>query len=191
MAALYPNIYQRARKVTLLTQEEAAERLHISPETLKRYEGGRLTPPDETVARMCEVYGARWLALEHAKATDRLGILPDGIEAKSLMQSAISLINRSRPVHESMGSLLQIVEDGQVDETEEERYEQIRSFIAANVAAELALLYATEDSAKKERPEAGTSKRSRSQRKHPENHCKHSISQKKTNVNTFRGEARA
>ena len=191
MAALYPNIYQRGRKSTLLTQEEAAERLHISPETLKRYEGGRLTPPDETVARMCEVYGARWLALEHAKATDRLGILPEGIETKSLMKSAISLINRLRPVHESMGSLLQIVEDGQVDETEDAQYEQIRAFIAANVAAELELLYATEDSAKKERPEAGTSKRSRPQSRSSENHCKHSISQKKRNVKALREEVRA
>lgn len=191
MAALYPNIYQRGRKTTLLTQEEAAERLHISPETLKRYEGGRLTPPDETVARMCEVYGVSWLALEHAKATDRLGILPDGIETKSLMQSAISLINRLRPVHESMGSLLQIVEDGQVDETEDAQYEQIRAFIAANVAAELELLYATEDGAKKERPEAGTSKRSVSQRKTPENHCKAIVPQKKRNVKALREEARA
>ena len=191
MAALYPNIYQRGRKTTLLTQEEAAERLHISPETLKRYEGGRLTPPDETVARMCEVYGVSWLALEHAKATDRLGILPDGIETKSLMQSAISLINRLRPVHESMGSLLQIVEDGQVDETEDAQYEQIRAFIAANVAAELELLYATEDGAKKERPEAGTSKRSRSQRKTSENHCKAIVPQKKRNVKALREEARA
>lgn len=191
MAALYPIIYQRGRKTTLLTQEEAAERLHISPETLKRYEGGRLTPPDETVARMCEVYGVSWLALEHAKATDRLGILPDGIEAKSLMQSAISLINRLRPVHESMGSLLQIVEDGKVDETEDAQYEQIRAFIAANVAAELELLYATEDSAKKERPEAGTSKRSVSQRKTPENHCKAIVPQKKKNVKALREEVRA
>ena len=88
MAELYPNIYQRGRKTTLLTQEEAAERLHISPETLKRYEGGRLTPPDETVARMCEVYGVRWLALEHAKATDRLGILPE-LETKPLPMATI------------------------------------------------------------------------------------------------------
>lgn len=190
MAALYPNIYQRGRKTTLLTQEEAAERLHISPETLKRYDGGRLTPPDETVARMCEVYGVSWLALEHAKATDRLGILPDGIETKSLMQSAISLINRLRPVHESMGSLLQIVEDGQVDETEDAQYEQIRAFIAANVAAELELLYATEDGAKKERPEAGTSKRSRSQR-NSENYCRTIVPQKKRNVKALREEARA
>lgn len=191
MAPLYPNIYQRGRKTTLLTQEEAAERLGISPETLKRYEGGRLTPPDETVARMCEVYGARWLALEHAKATDRLGILPDGIETKSLMQSAISLINRLRPVHESMGSLLQIVEDGQVDETEDAQYEQIRAFIAANVAAELELLYATEDSAKKERPEAGTSKRSSFQGRSLENHCKAIVPQKKRNVKALREEVRA
>lgn len=191
MAALYPNIYQRGRKTTLLTQEEAAERLGISPETLKRYEGGRLTPPDETVARMCEVYGVSWLALEHAKATDRLGILPDGIEAKSLMQSAISLINRLRPVHESMGSLLQIVEDGQVDETEDAQYEQIRAFIAANVAAELELLYATEDGAKKERPEAATSKRSRPQSRSSENHCKVIVPQKKRNVKALREEVRA
>ena len=57
------------------------------------------------------------------------------------------------------------------------------------IAAAYQVIYA--DGAKKERPEAGTSKRSVSQRKTPENHCKHSISQKKTNVNTFRGEARA
>lgn len=191
MAPQYPNIYQRARKTTLLTQEEAAARLDISAETLKRYEGGRLTPSDETVAKMCDAYGARWLALEHAKATDTLGVLPDGAEPKSLMQSAISLINRLRPVHESMGSLLQIVEDGRVDETEEEQYEQIRAFIAANVAAELALLYATEDGAKKERPEAATSKRSSFQH-YTGNDCKSILPQTRSNVNTYRrGEVRA
>ena len=103
MAALYPNIYQRARKVTLLTQEEAAERLHISPETLKRYEGGRLTPPDETVARMCEVYGVSWLALEHAQATDRLGILPE-VEPKPLPMATISLTNRLRDAADRLAS---------------------------------------------------------------------------------------
>lgn len=185
MAPQYPNIYQRARKTTLLTQEEAAERLELSPETLKRYEGGRLTPSDETVARMCEIYGTDWLALEHAKATDALGVLPDGVGAKSLMQSAIALINRLRPVHDSIGSLLQIVEDGRVDESEEYRYEQIRAFIAANVAAELDLLYATED-AKKERPDVAASKRPASRRGNPENHCKNIVPQNQTNVNTFR-----
>ena len=188
MAALYPNIYQRARKVTLLTQEEAAERLHISPETLKRYEGGRLTPPDETVARMCEIYGVSWLALEHAKATDRLGILPE-LEPKPLPMATISLTNRLRDAADRLAGLLRIAEDGVIDDAERPEFDSIVQDLRETIAAAYQVIYA--DGAKKERPEAGTSKRSVSQRKTPENHCKHSISQKKTNVNTFRGEARA
>lgn len=186
MAALYPNIYQRARKVTLLTQEEAAERLHISPETLKRYEGGRLTPPDETVARMCEIYGVSWLALEHAKATDRLGILPE-LEPKPLPMATISLTNRLRDAADRLAGLLRIAEDGVIDDAERPEFDIIVQDLRETIAAAYQVIYAD---AKKERPEAGTSKRSRSQR-NSENHCKHSISQKKTNVNTFRGEARA
>ena len=188
MAPLYPNMYQRARKVTLLTQEEAAERLHISPETLKRYEGGRLTPSDETVARMCSVYGVSWLALEHAKATDRLGVLPE-VEPKPLPMATISLTNRLRDAADRLAGLLRIAEDGVIDDTERPEFDDIVEDLRETIAAAYQVIYA--DGAKKERPEAGTSKRSCSQRKHPENHCNHSISQKKTNVNTFRGEARA
>ena len=188
MSALYPNIYQRGRKTTLLTQEEAAERLHISPETLKRYEGGRLTPPDETVARMCEVYGVSWLALEHAKATDRLGILPE-LEPKPLPMATISLTNRLRDAADRLAGLLRIAEDGVIDDAERPEFDIIVQDLRETIAAAYQVIYA--DGAKKERPEAGTSKRSVSQRKTPENHCNHSISQKKTNVNTFREEARA
>ena len=188
MAPLYPNMYQRARKVTLLTQEEAAERLGISPETLKRYEGGRLTPPDETVARMCSVYGVPWLALEHAKATDRLGVLPE-VEPKPLPMATISLTNRLRDAADRLAGLLRIAEDGVIDDTERPEFDDIVEDLRETIAAAYQVVYA--DGAKKERPEAGTSKRSCSQRKHPENHCNHSISQKQTKVNTFRGKARA
>ena len=188
MAALYPNIYQRGRKTTLLTQEEAAERLGISPETLKRYEGGRLTPPDETVARMCEVYGVSWLALEHAKATDRLGILPE-LEPKPLPMATISLTNRLRDAADRLAGLLRIAEDGVIDDAERPEFDDIVQDLRETIAAAYQVIYA--DGAKKERPEAGTSKRSRPQSRSSENHCMHSISQKQTNVNTFRGEARA
>lgn len=188
MAALYPNIYQRGRKTTLLTQEEAAERLHISPETLKRYEGGRLTPPDETVARMCEVYGARWLALEHAKATDRLGILPE-LEPKPLPMATISLTNRLRDAADRLAGLLRIAEDGVIDDTERPEFDDIVEDLRETIAAAYQVIYA--DGAKKERPEAGTSKRSVSQRKTPENHCKAIVPQKKRNVKALREEVRA
>lgn len=187
MAALYPNIYQRARKVTLLTQEEAAERLHISPETLKRYEGGRLTPPDETVARMCEVYGVSWLALEHAKATDRLGILPE-LEPKPLPMATISLTNRLRDAADRLAGLLRIAEDGVIDDAERPEFDTIVQDLRETIAAAYQVIYAD---AKKERPEAGTSKRSVSQRKTPENHCKAIVPQKKRNVKALREEVRA
>lgn len=186
MAALYPNIYQRGRKTTLLTQEEAAERLHISPETLKRYEGGRLTPPDETVARMCEVYGVSWLALEHAKATDRLGILPE-LEPKPLPMATISLTNRLRDAADRLAGLLRIAEDGVIDDAERPEFDDIVEDLRETIAAAYQVIYAD---AKKERPEAATSKRSRSQR-NSENHCKAIVPQKKRNVKALREEVRA
>lgn len=149
MAPLYPNMYQRARKVTLLTQEEAAERLHISPETLKRYEGGRLTPPDETVARMCEVYGVSWLALEHAKATDRLGILPP-VEPKPLPMATISLTNRLRDAADRLAGLLRIAEDGVIDDTERPEFDSIVQDLRETIAAAYQVIYA--DSTKKNAP---------------------------------------
>ena len=187
MAALYPNIYQRGRKTTLLTQEEAAERLGISPETLKRYEGGRLTPPDETVARMCEVYGVSWLALEHAQATDRLGILPE-VEPKPLPMATISLTNRLRDAADRLAGLLRIAEDGVIDDAERPEFDIVQD-LRETIAAAYQVIYA--DGAKKERPEAGTSKRSSSQRKTSENHCKAIVPQKKRNVKALREEARA
>ncbi len=186
MSALYPNIYQRGRKTTLLTQEEAAERLHISPETLKRYEGGRLTPSDETVARMCEVYGVRWLALEHAKATDRLGILPE-LEPKPLPMATIALTNRLRAAADRLAGLLRIAEDGVIDDAERPEFDDIVQDLRETIAAAYQVIYAD---AKKERPEAATSKRSRSQ-KNSENHCKAIIPQKKRNVKDLREEVRA
>ena len=186
MSALYPNIYQRGRKTTLLTQEEAAERLHISPETLKRYEGGRLTPSDETVARMCEVYGVSWLALEHAQATDRLGILPE-LEPKPLPMATIALTNRLRAAADRLAGLLRIAEDGVIDDAERPEFDDIVQDLRETIAAAYQVIYAD---AKKERPEAGTSKRSRSQR-NSENHCKAIVPQKKRNVKTFREEVRA
>ena len=187
MAPQYPNLYQRGRKTTLLTQEEAAERLGISPETLKRYEGGRLTPPDETVARMCSVYGVPWLALEHAKATDRLGILPE-LEPKPLPMATISLTNRLRDAADRLAGLLRIADDGVIDDAERPEFDDIVQDLRETIAAAYQVIYAD---AKKERPEAGTSKRSVSQRKTPENHCKAIVPQKQRNVKALREEVRA
>ena len=73
-----PNIYQAARKEGCLTQEQAAERLDVSDTTVKAWEQGARVPDNETVARMAELYGTPWLALEHLRsAGSTLGVIPE------------------------------------------------------------------------------------------------------------------
>ena len=171
----YPNLYQRARKATRLSQEEAAERLGLSAESLKQYEGGRRVPPDDVVARMVEVYDLPWLALEHSQATDRLGVLPE-VTQRPLPQASIALARRVRQMTGQLNEMLDIAEDGRIDEDERPMYEGIIAELRDLQAAIYQYIYA-DDGAKKDRPDVGASKRSRSQGGGPENDCKEIISQ--------------
>lgn len=158
-----PNLYQRARLSTGMSQERAAELLGLSPESLKQYEGGKTVPKDETVARMVEVYSCPWLALEHAQATDRLGVLPE-VNVQSLPTAAITLINRVLDFAERHRDrqLLRIAEDGIIDEKERPDFDAICRDLDGIVGAALQVKYPSDapPKTKKERPEAGTSERS-------------------------------
>lgn len=158
-----PNLYQRARLSTGLTQERAAELLNLSPESLKQYEGGRRIPPDETVARMVEAYRCPWLALEHAQATDRLGVMPE-VNVQSLPTAAITLINRVLDFAERHRDrqLLRIAEDGIIDENERPDFDAICRDLDGIVGAALQVKYTPDapPNTKRERPEAATSERS-------------------------------
>lgn len=158
MERKYPNLYQRARLSTGMSQERAAELLGLSPESLKQYEGGKTVPKDETVARMVEVYSCPWLALEHAQATDRLGVLPE-VNVQSLPTAAITLINRVLDFAERHRDrqLLRIAEDGIIDEAERPEFDDIVLELRDTMAAIYQVIYS---GAKKERPEAATSERS-------------------------------
>ena len=73
-----PTMYQRARKEGGLTQEQAAERLHVSETTIKAWEQGQRAPDNAAVAHMAALYDTPWLLLEHAAAAaEALGVLPE------------------------------------------------------------------------------------------------------------------
>lgn len=181
MSTIDQNPYKRARAATRLTQEEAAELLYISSESIKRYEGGRCIPPDDVVARMCEVYDIPWLALEHAQATDTLGVLPE-LEVKPLPMASIVLTNRLRGAADRLGGLLKIAEDGVIDEDERPEFDEIVEELRETIAAAYEVIYAA--GTKKERPEAGTPKRSRFGKNDQINH-KTSLTQVTPSVNPF------
>ena len=158
-----PNIYQAARKESCLTQEQAAERLGVSETTVKAWEQGARVPDNETVARMAELYGTPWLALEHLRsAGSTLGVIPE-ITVQSLPTAAITLINRVLEFAERHRDrqLLRIAEDGIIDEDERPDFDDICRDLDGIVGAALQVKYTSDaPDKKKERPEAGTSKRS-------------------------------
>ena len=158
-----PNIYQAARKESCLTQEQAAERLEVSETTVKAWEQGTRVPDNETVAKMVEVYHLPWLALEHAQATDTLGVMPE-VNVQSLPTAAITLINRVLDFAERHRDrqLLRIAEDGIIDEKERPDFDAICRDLDGIVGAALQVKYTSDapPKTKKERPEAATSERS-------------------------------
>ena len=163
MSGEYPNLYQRARKTTCLTQEQAAERLDVSDTTVKAWEQGARVPDNETVARMAELYGTPWLALEHLRsAGSTLGVIPE-VTVQSLPTAAITLINRVLDFAERHRDrqLLRIAEDGVIDEKERPDFDAIVQDLDGIVGAALQVKYTSDaPDKKKERPEAATSKRS-------------------------------
>lgn len=153
-----PNLYQRARLSTSMSQERAAELLGLSVESLKQYEGGKTVPKDETVAKMVEVYRLPWLALEHAQATDTLGVMPE-VTPRPLPMASIALRNRLHDATGRLDALLRIAEDGIIDDTERPEFDDIVSELRETMTAIYQVIYSGAET-KKERPEAATSRRS-------------------------------
>lgn len=121
-------------------------------------------PDNETVARMAELYDTPWLALEHLRsAGSTLGVLPE-VTVQSLPTAAITLINRVLDFAERHRDrqLLRIAEDGVIDEKERPDFDAIVQDLDGIVGAALQVKYTSDapPEIKKERPEAGTSKRS-------------------------------
>lgn len=156
----YRNIYKSSRADAGLTQEQAAELLSCSVESIRAYETGQRTPPDEAVRLMADLYGAPWLLIEHARETDKLGLIPRSAGAKPFVLATIQLCNHMIAWAERQRArqLLRIAEDGIVDEEERPLYDEIAVELEGIAAAWLSLRCS--GGTKKERPDSGLSKRS-------------------------------
>jgi transcriptional regulator with XRE-family HTH domain len=150
-----PTIYQMARKTSDYTQEQVAEALKTSEATVKAWEQGARVPSDETVAAMATLYGTPWLELEHLRATSEpLGVLPE-MQLQSLPTAVIHLINLILDFsdHHRDRALMQIAEDGVIDEDERPEFDSIAADLSEIIAAAYQVLYAPPD--KKRTPRGG------------------------------------
>lgn len=160
MADRYPSIYQRARKDACLTQEQAAELLSVSVETVKAWEQRQRVPRPEDVERMQAAYGTPWLGLEYTRATcGQLGVLPE-LRLQGLPTAVLRLINRATALADDYRRLMLIAEDGIIDEIEAPEFDRIAQSIQDVIAAGYEVLYAeAPPGIKKTRPVAGTTER--------------------------------
>lgn len=121
------NIYKTARIKAGKTQEGAAEAIGISVESIKAYESYSRLPPAEVVDRMCIVYDALYLAYQHNRiASGEIKVVPE-IQVLDLPRAAIQLINKVIAFADRHRDreLLQIAEDGVIDESERELFGEI------------------------------------------------------------------
>ena len=121
------NIYKAARQKAGKTQEAAAEALGISVESIKAYESYSRLPPSNIVDGMCIIYDAIYLAYQHNRiASGEIKIVPE-VEVLDLPRAALRLINRVLEFAEKRQdrTLMQIAEDGVIDEDERPVFEAI------------------------------------------------------------------
>lgn len=121
------NVYKTARIKAGKTQEGAAEAIGISVESIKAYESYSRLPPAEIVDRMCIVYDALYLAYQHNRiASGEIKVVPE-IQVLDLPRAAIQLINKVIAFADRHRDreLLQIAEDGVIDESERELFGEI------------------------------------------------------------------
>lgn len=180
-----PNLYQRARKESPYTQEQAAELLHVSETTVKAWEQGQRTPDNRTVAMMAEIYDTPWLRLERALETlEELGITETGNAPENLPSAVLDHYGLSLDLMDGYRRFIQITADGRIDETEEDDYTAYQSLILRNCVSGLRLVFCPTKGIKKDRPDAGTSRRF-VQRPKSKNDRTSILSHRSENVNTF------
>lgn len=130
MPAKDRNIYRIARRKAGFTQEKAAELLDLSVESIKAYENDLRIPGNEVVERMMDVYDAPQLGPQHLRSSTTLAedIIPAFRPGLPFGQAACRLYRLLNDFvitkdHDMM--LLQIAEDGMVDDSQLEPYNQI------------------------------------------------------------------
>ena len=136
------NIYKTCRKAAGLTQEAAAERLGISVESMRAYETGQRTPPDDVVELMSVLYNALHLIVQHVREKNAMysRVVPE-VPQCSVLEASARLTNRIYAFADSHADrrLMRMAEDNVIDPVERPEFDAILEELQEIVEAALAL----------------------------------------------------
>ncbi|MFI3254400.1 MAG: helix-turn-helix transcriptional regulator [Eubacteriales bacterium] len=141
MSNTYDNYYKTCRTMAKITQEQAAELLHVSPRTMSDYENGHTRVPDDIVDTMATIYNSPLLAWWHLKKTSVLGkYIPDMISPKSNVDVAFQLILAQDDLSPTVDLVKKIMRDGIVSGDEEFDYEKAMETLKAIIGKLLSVV---------------------------------------------------
>lgn len=143
MQKLSRSIYQTARNSAGITQEESAERLCISVESLRAYERKATVPPADIVLSMIELYSTPSLGYLYLKLDNPVGqkYLPD-IEFRDLPSSVLVLQKEMNDVEAVKDDMIDAACDGNIDKTEHPRWKnKIMTEISHLAGAALSMMF--------------------------------------------------
>lgn len=119
------NIYKICRNNAGLTQEQAAERLHIATRTLSAYENGETPVNDKMVDAMVELYRCPSLAVQHLKLHSPLGKhLPDVVMPQTHGDMAFQMILAQDTLKPVVDEIKRIMSDGEISECEKSDFDE-------------------------------------------------------------------
>ena len=180
----YGLLLKTVREGRDMTQEQASEKVGVSVDTWYAYEANRRLPPPETVNRICDALEAPWLAMYFLEAhSGSMKVLPN-VTARALPTAVLTLLSRVLSFNEKcrIRELVSVAEDGVIDEFEQDLYDEIVEELDGIIEAALAVKFPMDT--KKDRSDAGTSKRPCSRPK-SKNDRKSIVSHRSENVNSF------
>ena len=142
------NICRIGRQAAGMTQERWAEAIGCSVEAIRGYERGEYMPSDDLALRMADAAGLPVLSHWHLLNKSFLAreLLPDVrvVPLSVAALRAILAIKRFVDAHQA-DRLLEIAEDGRIDELEELDFQRILRELQGITAAAAALRYAREE----------------------------------------------
>jgi transcriptional regulator with XRE-family HTH domain len=139
MARSALNIYRNGRIKSGLSQEKAAEYLHIDTATLRRYETGRVQPDYEMVSSMAALYQSPALIWQHCQT-----LFPDAIpdiDTEDLRAAAMEMQDAQTAWTELETLANRICKDNAITPDERSDWQQVRGQALRVAAAALALAF--------------------------------------------------
>lgn len=134
------NIYKTSREHAGLTQEAAAGYMGIAVETLRAYETGGRRPADDMVSAMVTLYDDQYLGYLHMQSSPLSDCIPR-VRLQGIQQAAMRIVRLVKRFarDQRVDQLLEIAEDGVIDEEELPVFQEIMSELRAIVESVLAL----------------------------------------------------